>query len=552
MQQYADVVLDPKGNVIKAASVRVLLLDNTLATIYSANGGTPTSNPLTTDTLGRFAFYAANGDYKLEISVAGTVITTVGPVTLFDVDDAGLATLSDLQAQATATFVGGTTTAAIQAVLDTLPARVVVRAGVRNLAAPLVIKNSDIELVFEPGAKLVAAASMSAMIYSEDKHRVTIVPPEMDGAGLAETCIHSRCVAASVEDFRVEDGGKLYGTATDAVSLSKAAILVDSLAGEGGAFRHKRVRIVRPVIGTCGTHGALAAYADDVHFLLARIDGAANHGFEAVGCTDVTVAFCQVDNCGLSALGVGSKTRGFLIAFNRGKNNGGDGTITVEHNSVQGAVYKNDFKDCRTVGINISWADESLAGEPHNKCQDVDVIDNVLWAKAGVVTFQAINAYSGDGAARGKRLTVRGNKSRGFNGGAVITRFDHVDYLDNRADDLKGANTYVAKFAAVSFATTGNNSTDTDTGDHAIQIIADDGGTHCDRISVRGGYIFAAGSGAKACIKIDGTGIHHVSGIGTNGALHHVLMTGASSCQAGGNWGNLAGASVSGGTLTPW
>lgn len=107
MQQHADVVTDLKGNVIKAAKVRVLLLNGALATIYAGNGGAPTDNPLLSGTRGEFSFYAPNGDYKLEIVVENQVFATVGPVTLYDVgDDTDRASWSSLGANDGATRVG--------------------------------------------------------------------------------------------------------------------------------------------------------------------------------------------------------------------------------------------------------------------------------------------------------------------------------------------------------------------------------------------------------------------------------------------------------------
>jgi len=108
MQQHANVVLDPKGNVIKGASVRVLLPNDSQATIYAADDvNSLASNPLSTDPLGRFAFFAPNGDYFLEISAGGKVLDKVGPVTLFDVADASdLARLSSLGAEDGAGKVG--------------------------------------------------------------------------------------------------------------------------------------------------------------------------------------------------------------------------------------------------------------------------------------------------------------------------------------------------------------------------------------------------------------------------------------------------------------
>ncbi len=107
MQQHADVVTDLKGNVIKGASVRVLLLDGTLATIWAANGGAPTLNPIQSGQKGEFAFFAPNGDYLLEISAGGKVLGTQGPVKLYDVlDDGDAARLSSLAQDDGATKVG--------------------------------------------------------------------------------------------------------------------------------------------------------------------------------------------------------------------------------------------------------------------------------------------------------------------------------------------------------------------------------------------------------------------------------------------------------------
>jgi hypothetical protein len=45
--------------------------DNTLATLYSDDGVTPTGNPVTTDNDGEFSFYAADDDYKLQVYIEG-------------------------------------------------------------------------------------------------------------------------------------------------------------------------------------------------------------------------------------------------------------------------------------------------------------------------------------------------------------------------------------------------------------------------------------------------------------------------------------------------
>lgn len=67
MQKYTDVVLDIRGNAVSGASVQINTLAGTPATIYASNGSGVLANPLITDHVGRFSFYAANGRYTLNV-----------------------------------------------------------------------------------------------------------------------------------------------------------------------------------------------------------------------------------------------------------------------------------------------------------------------------------------------------------------------------------------------------------------------------------------------------------------------------------------------------
>ncbi len=88
MQKYADVVLDRKGNVVPSASVRVKTQAGTDAVLYSANNAGSISNPVTTDSLGRFAFYAANGRYNLQVYIGSALFTVSNDILLEDPQDA--------------------------------------------------------------------------------------------------------------------------------------------------------------------------------------------------------------------------------------------------------------------------------------------------------------------------------------------------------------------------------------------------------------------------------------------------------------------------------
>lgn len=98
MQHHIDTVLDEFGAPISGLSVQVYDVDTTTgSTIYSDNGVTSKTNPLTTDANGQFDFYAANGRYDLVISGTGFTTKTLPDIRLEEqLDEAsGTATILD-------------------------------------------------------------------------------------------------------------------------------------------------------------------------------------------------------------------------------------------------------------------------------------------------------------------------------------------------------------------------------------------------------------------------------------------------------------------------
>lgn len=83
MDHYSSVVQDSSGNAVAAATITVTLAGTaTVATIYSDDGITTTSNPLTSDATGNFDFYAADGRY--DVVITGTATGANYDVVLMD------------------------------------------------------------------------------------------------------------------------------------------------------------------------------------------------------------------------------------------------------------------------------------------------------------------------------------------------------------------------------------------------------------------------------------------------------------------------------------
>lgn len=106
MQKYFNTVTGRGGSAVSGASVTVKTLAGATATIYSDNGVTVASNPLTTDLNGYFEFYSADGRYTLEITGNGISPRTITDVLLEDPTDSPSPTSAALAASGGAALVG--------------------------------------------------------------------------------------------------------------------------------------------------------------------------------------------------------------------------------------------------------------------------------------------------------------------------------------------------------------------------------------------------------------------------------------------------------------
>jgi len=87
LKHFFDSVADSLGRPVAGATVTVNVTGNGLASIYSDDGITLTSNPLTTNALGKFDFYAADGRYDLNISGTGFPAVTLTNIEIADVTE---------------------------------------------------------------------------------------------------------------------------------------------------------------------------------------------------------------------------------------------------------------------------------------------------------------------------------------------------------------------------------------------------------------------------------------------------------------------------------
>src|SRR4029077_20912322 len=85
MQKYQNVAQDALGNIVQGMTVSVFFTGTqTLAPIFSDNVGTVKVNPTTTDSLGNFFFYVANGRYDVQLTKAGLPTTNFTDILIYD------------------------------------------------------------------------------------------------------------------------------------------------------------------------------------------------------------------------------------------------------------------------------------------------------------------------------------------------------------------------------------------------------------------------------------------------------------------------------------
>lgn len=432
---------------------------------------------------------------------------------------------------------------ALQAAIDTGARRVISGAlGSYNLATVVNLRSN---LLLDLGGALLtctASSTINAMLYGVDVVDVTIKSGSLNCASksLSGVRIYSNTVGSS----RIFCTGlHITGTAND-TTLQYGGIEVASLQGLSGPQNH-HVVITDCEFRSCGTHGALVYHTVGVQFNDNLVIAATNHGMEAVGCYDVTINGNRVQDCLISGLGVGAGTSGFLIANNMIRNCGGDGSITVEHNSTNGTVEGNTVLDCRTSGINVSWGSSGLSVS--DRIRNISVKGNVLQQAQNIKNFVGINVYSSTSYI-GTGVTVEGNIIDGFQRPIEYAYMEDGYIKNNVIDNTYQGADFAAKVTYCQKVLVEGNILSLDCTGHAFQFL-NYSTSQNDLCSLIGNSIIAAGTAQKSLAYIEGTGTFYVKNNRVGGALHYVDAPNAAKVFVSGNVGNLAGTPYNGATV---
>jgi hypothetical protein len=84
VQKYINNVTSSNGDAIAGALVTLQNPDTTPVQLYSDNGITPMAQPVVTDSLGGFSFYAADGRYNLFVHIDGVLVSTITDLLIED------------------------------------------------------------------------------------------------------------------------------------------------------------------------------------------------------------------------------------------------------------------------------------------------------------------------------------------------------------------------------------------------------------------------------------------------------------------------------------
>lgn len=446
---------------------------------------------------------------------------------------------------------GGDDTTALQNAMNFIPSGGTLDMGdatkTYGVTAAITRPSGGFRLIGQATTKYIGAGSPVGVLVTTDISNIYIEDYlTFDANSKALNAIAVLATAVNISTISIKKV-IVKNTATDG-TLTYGGVAIYPTGGLG-TVRPSNVTIENITSMSCGTHGAITAYSDNVKFNKNTVTNSHNHGFEAVGCTDVQEIGNYISAATLSGLGVGANTIGFEIAGNHIDNCHGDGSITMEHNSVRGSCHHNVVTNCNTTGINLSYGTDHLV-YPTDCVRDVFIHHNELYAKTGVTTYKAVNAYSSTSPNVGINIKIDDNKAYGFNGFATVSFFSASSFSRNYLENATGSPiAFIIATLIDHCDIDGNLATNVNFTDTPFQLLSY-AGNDCTKCSISHNKILTSNTGPnKPLVFINGAGIgFQVNFNDTQGSSYFLQFSGAAG-QANviGNGGTTTGGVYTGG-----
>lgn len=237
MQKYQNALLNRNGDGIPNASVLVKDTAGTVVAIYSTAEYGELSNPFTTDILGNFSFYAANGRYNLTFSKDGTVIGTETDVLLYDPEDPGPTVPTALLASEDGASLVGYKTASESEDTTT------VKAQLRKYDAKLYVSVTDFGAVGNNSHDDTSAFQALGEYLRSKGGGKAVLPP-------GDYLISDPFWAYGIDNWELEGyGATIRNTSTSSSAFQKTTFQLNLPAEAGGT----------PSIWDSGDYGTLIA-----------------------------------------------------------------------------------------------------------------------------------------------------------------------------------------------------------------------------------------------------------------------------------------------------
>lgn len=432
----------------------------------------------------------------------------------------------------------------LQSILSSYTGSLVIDTGnagnVFAVSQALTITGKDVYLIGNGTFKYIGTSAINAVLTITDAPNIVEVGElYFNGNGYALNGLSVECATVSNSKYIFFNGTAGGTMAIDSLTLSRAVIRTQANAGAGSAIRPKNV-IARGIkTYTTGTHGFLPAYTDGVFIYgNSTFQDAANHGWEAVNCTNVIANGWSSYRCGLFGGGVGDGTTNFDISNFIIDKCANDGSFSIEHNCQNGSVHDFVMTDCYYPGINISYG---TASNGNVNVKNINIYNGYCMAHSSNVNSPGINCYGSTGSGLSENINIWNVTIDGFNRAA--------DFLYQKNGSCKvifenptGSNTYVIKGTLIdncflegvcSYQVTDN-----------AYIVNSFAGTDSKNSKVIGQVLQAGATTNKAVVTIDGVGSGFFVTAKTGGALNYINVQAGAACTLFNSYGNIVG--------TPW